>query len=310
MGYRFDTQSDADPAAFADGLDDARHVIERLARDLGAGTTRPSWWWTAYDEQSRKVARQHWWGPPGQETPIVVVQPEVVDVDGATALLVHARDAMRLPDAWSELTLDRDDDREPWDAFPERVAVLENAGFRFQVDRVRVEWLRGTELPPPPSRLSFRSVDELTDAEMVELFAAVSDGSLDHSMQEERVHSGREGEARRRLAFVRNYPGLGGRFTVGLDATGTVVGYVAPAVDNRLGVVAEIGVAADHRGNGYVHELLAHALRALMDAGADRIIADTDCPNKPMRAAFTHAGFREFARRWDWGWRRRDPSSG
>lgn len=305
MGHRFAAQQGADPAEFAAGLDDARRLVERLTKDLRAGTTQPRWWWTAYDDaRSVPVARQHWWGPPGQGKPIVVVQAQVVDVDAAAALLAHARDVMELPDAWSELTLEGDDDRDPWTAYPDRVAVLERAGFSFQIDRVRVEWLRGTPLPEPPTRLALRPASQLAETQLVELFAAVADGSLDHSMQEERLYGGREAEAARRLKFVRAYPGVGDRFAVGVDGTGTVVGYVAPAVDARLGIVAEIGVAEPFRGNGYVHELLASAVHELADAGADRIIADTDCPNKPMRAAFIRAGFREFARRWDWGWRR------
>jgi RimJ/RimL family protein N-acetyltransferase len=66
----------------------------------------------------------------------------------------------------------------------------------------------------------------------------------------------------------------------------------------------ELGVAATHRGSGYAGELLAHGTMALAEAGAARVRSDTDVANTPMRAAFARAGYREFARSFDYHWRR------
>src|SRR5437763_13847291 len=101
MGHTFAPFDGTDPAAFAAGLDDARLVTDRLLRDFAAGTGEPGWCWTAYDGQSRPVARHHWWGPSTSGPPSAVSQVQVLDVDAAAALLVHARDALAVSDAWS-----------------------------------------------------------------------------------------------------------------------------------------------------------------------------------------------------------------
>ena len=80
------------------------------------------------------------------------------------------------------------------------------------------------------------------------------------------------------------------------------VGYVVPAPIDEIAVVAEIGVAREHRGHGYGLDLLLRAVRLLTATGADRIVADTDQANTPMRATFAHAGFaeREFRESYRW----------
>ena len=55
---------------------------------------------------------------------------------------------------------------------------------------------------------------------------------------------------------------------------------------------AYIAVLPEHRGHGYVDDLLAETTRVLTEHGADRIGADTDSTNAPMAAAFDRAGYR------------------
>ena len=68
-----------------------------------------------------------------------------------------------------------------------------------------------------------------------------------------------------------------------------------PAVINFIGVVPE------HRGRGYVDDLLAEGTAALHAAGAEYVRADTDTRNLPMAAAFGRAGYAEFAQRREYG---------
>ncbi len=144
----------------------------------------------------------------------------------------------------------------------------------------------------------------LPEADLVELFAAVSDGSLDHGMIGDREQRGRTGEAEHRLQAALRYAGEPDWFTVAVHPDGGLVGYVVPAlVDGDRPVIAEIGVAAAYRGHGYSDDLLAHGTRVLADADAPQIRADTDLANTPMRAAFRRAGYVEFARRFDYSWR-------
>ncbi|MGH9299653.1 MAG: GNAT family N-acetyltransferase, partial [Acidimicrobiales bacterium] len=69
-------------------------------------------------------------------------------------------------------------------------------------------------------------------------------------------------------------------------------------------MVAEIGVVASQRGHRYVDDLLAWATQLLARWGAERIIADTDRANTPMRAAFKRSGYRELRWRDDYRWQR------
>jgi ribosomal protein S18 acetylase RimI-like enzyme len=291
-------------AEFCAGVSDGA-LATRLAQDVAAGTVRPEWCWLAVDGD-RVVARHHWWGPAGAVAPIVLVPVDAQgdDEDAAVALVAHARDSLQVRDAWAEITIPGSDG-DPWRDRPERVRLLERAGFVFSVDRVRVEWTGADrEVAPPSSRLALAAADTLTEDDLVELFAAVADESLDHGMHTERAVLGRTEEARRRVEFLRGYPGIDGRMYVATDSGGSLVGYVAAADHDGTGVIAEIGVAAASRGQRYVDDLLATGLKALTAAGVARVVADTDLANVPMRQAFERAGFREFARRWDWGWRR------
>ena len=91
---------------------------------------------------------------------------------------------------------------------------------------------------------------------------------------------------------------------VGVDSSGVPVGYVQSAMDNdESAILAEIGVVATQRGQGYVNELLAYGTAVLADSGVSRIGSDTDVANRPMRAAFARAGYVEFASRRDYHWR-------
>jgi RimJ/RimL family protein N-acetyltransferase len=294
----------ADLAEFCAGLDNAQALQQRLAGNVDAGTVHPQWCWTAYDAEGQRVARHYWWGPQHAPSPLVFVPLDVAEPDAAVGMLEHVREQLGVAEAWSEITLPAEIDGDPWTNRPADVALLECGGFRFQVDRVRIEWQSEHGVPHAGDRLSFRPAAGYAEDELVDLFVRVADGSLDHSMREGRETLSNTAEARKRLDFLRHYPGVDDNFVVGVDGSGTAVGYVAAGRATTSGVIAEIGVAQPHRGHGYVHDLLAYGTRVLADAGAPRIVADTDCANTPMRAAFARAGYREFARRWDWGWRR------
>ncbi len=66
-------------------------------------------------------------------------------------------------------------------------------------------------------------------------------------------------------------------------------------------VIGYIGVVPEHRGQGYVDDLLAAGTDTLRRAGAEQVRADTDIHNVPMAAAFRRAGYAEFARRREYG---------
>jgi ribosomal protein S18 acetylase RimI-like enzyme len=287
--------NEAEVSHFCPDLPD---VQRRLDGDLAIGTVRPQWCWQA-DDGGIVLARHHWWAPAGVDPPIVLVPVSSEDAGAAAQLIGHAARMLGVTRAWCSMTMDGGSG-DPWRDRARDVRALEAAGFSFAVDRVRVEWRAGVDPAPSTSmRLTFTPSTAYDADALVELFASVADGSLDHGMRTEAARLGPVAEARERLGLLAGYPGLDNGFLVA-SRDSDVVGYVAPAVDAGLGVVAEIGVARAHRGHRYADDLLAHSVEVLRSAGVTRIVADTDCANTPMRSAFARAGFREHARRWDW----------
>jgi RimJ/RimL family protein N-acetyltransferase len=293
-------------AAFCDRSENPVRLRDQLTRFLEAGSVQPGWCWTATGAGGAVLARHYWWGRPGSGTPIIVTSVSTEDPGAAAGLLVHARDQLGVTEARCEVVVPREQADDPSAARPGLVAVLTRTGFGLLVRRVRVEWTPASGAPPPGGRLVMRPAREFGEQALLTLFRAVGDGSLDHGMTSGRARLGEAAEARERLAAVRAFPAEPGWFTVGLTAGGDLAGYVAPGYAGAMPVVAEIGVAAAHRGHHYVDDLLAHATRVLAAAGPDRIRADTDLANRPMRAAFARAGYQEFAWRDDYAWRRED----
>src|SRR3954454_12144145 len=140
-----------------------------------------------------------------------------------------------------------------------------------------------------------RPARDLTTESLVQLFRAVADGSLDSGMIEDRHHCGDLEEAHRRLDQALSFDGEPDRFAVlvtGRDHE-TPAGYVVPALIDEMTVIAELGVAASHRGHGHGLKLLEHGVQVLSAADAEEIVADTDHANTIMRDVLARAGFVE-----------------
>jgi ribosomal protein S18 acetylase RimI-like enzyme len=283
--------------------DDPLRDMTLLRECLAEGTIRTEWCSSAEDSAGRLLASISWWAKPHTDVPMLVDVLSVVDSDAAAALIAHTRSRLGLVEAEAVLTYPKvgGEDRARWNEL--RAAALGQAGFSVAVDRVRIEWTGG-EVPADSGRLRYAPARDQAEDRLVELFAVVGDGSLDHDMRLKRERYGREGEARRRLQRALGYRGDYDWFAVGMNNAGELVGYVISArVNGDRPILAEIGVSAAHRGHRYVDDLLAHGTGILADNGAERIRADTDNGNWPMRAAFQRGNYREFASRTDYAWR-------
>ncbi len=273
---------------------------------LREGTTRAQWLWRADDGDTLLAAALWWSAGSGHE-------PEMVDVLGD-------RDASAMAEllTWSRVTIGarsalcsvqvNGQIGDLVEARPALAAALGLAEYSLEVERVRVQWTPNSPPPPPPRELTVRAAATIHEADLIEVFAAVGDRSLDHGMIAGRERLGRCNEAELRLRSAQKCDGNPDWFTVGIDRAGTLVGYVVPAlVNGDRPVIAELGVAAAHRGKRYSDALLAHATQLLAHSGAPQIRADTDVANTPMRAAFMRAGYVEFARRFDFTWQASPP---
>jgi len=106
-------------------------------------------------------------------------------------------------------------------------------------------------------------------------------------------------QARLDVAFYRDkMAGERGWWRVAQTRGGEPVGFGVPSRNSEVPVVGYLGVVPEHRGHGYVGDILAEITRVLVaEAGAQTIHADTDLANQPMARAFERAGYRNFARR-------------
>ncbi|MEG3628529.1 GNAT family N-acetyltransferase [Streptomyces poriticola] len=290
---------------------------ETFREGLAQGEYRPEWTWIAEtDGELRAVAL--WWGPPHATAPSVLntlhvqhpadTAPDEERSARATAvaagLLTAAHTAYAAkgqqtpPEYHVLLPPDWRDRPAALAALTWRRAAAEQAGLTVPLERLRYEWTGGTGTVPRPSpRLRFRP--EPDDEVFAGLFRRALDGTLDVTSRTEAAIRGAEAQARDDLAFYRDdMQGERAWWRVAETPGGEPVGFALPSRNTGSHVVGYLGVLPEHRGHGYVDDLLAEITRLLAEeAGADLIRADTDLPNRPMAAAFTRLGYRNFARR-------------
>jgi RimJ/RimL family protein N-acetyltransferase len=75
-----------------------------------------------------------------------------------------------------------------------------------------------------------------------------------------------------------------------------------PAHNGYNPIIAYLAVLPEHRGRGYVDEILAEGTRVLTAQDVPRIRASTDLGNAPMAAAFARAGYVDFEREINMTW--------
>ncbi|MEV6303383.1 GNAT family N-acetyltransferase [Actinoplanes sp. NPDC051861] len=265
---------------------------DEIESDLTAGRRHPAWLWVALRE-GRVTARAGWWSRPGDPSPMHMDVFDVTSADDGLALLAAAgmtTDYLRfVPPDW----------RSGGD--PLWMTTLTKAGARLFVERLRLEWRPGTPLPLPRGRLSFRPPHD--GAELVDLMTQVLEGTLDaHSRADLGHMSAREAAEEQYRSELTRYASPHDWWRVGVAPDGSPVGFVIPAHNGYNPVIAYIGVVPEHRGHGYVDELLGEGTRVLAAQDVPRIRASTDLGNVPTAAAFARAGYITIEHQVDMTW--------
>jgi RimJ/RimL family protein N-acetyltransferase len=272
----------------------------KYRQGLAAGSYRPEWTWIAESEQ-RILARAVWWGFPEDTHPreldCLHVARSVGDPVGVCAELVrkvieaappgceHPSYQVLLPCDWrSQESIAR--------AVSWRLEAVARAGLAEVVERLRYEWTADLELRPRSTRLTF--VEEPDDEVWADLFVRVADGSLDADTRRELSRVGSDRAARNAVGTYKMLPGRRDWWRVAYSGAERI-GFAIPSSNENGYIVAYLGVLPEHRGNGYVHDILDEATHWFAGEGAPRIVADVDAANVPMVAAFERAGYRNFA---------------
>ncbi|WP_415948986.1 GNAT family N-acetyltransferase [Streptomyces sp. KLOTTS4A1] len=286
-------------------------INHELADDLAEDRRRPGWMWLAL-RGGRVTARLAWWARAGTGRPVLLDILDVDDADpgaAADARALYAEAAAAVlpagetqPEYERFIPADWREDPEARRAVETRMSVLESAGARLVVERLRLEWRPGTELPARDPRLAFRPA--LDEDELLDLQTRTLTGTLDFHSQADLKRMSAAQVAREQWdeEFARyTSPREWWQIAVLAD-TGEAVGFVIPARNPYNPVLAYIGVVPEHRGNGYIHGILAEGTRILAAQDVPRIRAATDLGNAPMAAAFARAGYVNFERAVNMAW--------
>ena len=264
---------------------------------------RPHWTWVA-ERDGRVVARAAWWGAPDDEYPIAL---DWFDLAGASDRVAVGAELLRVasehvrtdgggfPEYHLFLPADWHDRPDVRQAVDERTDAAGRAGLRPFVERLRIEWLAASGVPPTDDRLMFAPAGD--EAEVLDVLERINVGTLDAYASRDIERDGAAAAARIQLEDVGWMPAPREWWRLAYTAGGALVGVVMPSRNYEAFVIAYIGVVPEQRGHGYVGGLLAEATAFLVGQGAERIVADTDTGNRPMAAAFERAGYRVTARR-------------
>ena len=276
-----------------------RYVLDtEYEDDLAMDRRRPEWMWLAV-RGDRLVARAAWWGRSGDDRPLLM---DVLDIDAAApdrhevaASLVRAALASMglshappeygrcLPPGWR-------DDPDQAALVEDRTTVLARLGARLLVERLRLQWGPGARVPADRHRLVFRP--PAGRGELLELLTGILDATLDEHSRDRLCATSPRAVATAQLDDeFSHYPGPRQWWAVGCLPDGEPVGLVIPTRNDYSWIIAYIGVVPEHRGHGYVDDLLIHGTEVLAGAGADLIKASTDRANTPMAAAFHRNGY-------------------
>ena len=268
--------------------------------DLDEGRRRAHWMWVAL-HGDRLIARLSWWSRAQDDHPFLLDVLDVVDdpdlnrADVAEHLVRTAAAAtFEEYAAWPEylrfLPADWNEDPAQRAMVQDLMKALERTGGSLLTERLRLEWRDGGPITVPGDRLRFREVESTED--ILGLMARALEGTLDaHDRSDLRHKSASEVAADNFEDEFARYTTPRSWWRVATLTDGEPVGFVIPARNARNPIIAYIAVLPEHRGNGYIDDLLAEGGRVLREAGMKRIQAATDVGNRPMAQAFHRAGY-------------------
>ncbi|HET6954038.1 MAG TPA: GNAT family N-acetyltransferase [Acidimicrobiales bacterium] len=266
---------------------------------------RPEWTWLAR-RGDRVVARAAWWGGPDDTHPYALDWFDLGPDDDRIA--VGARLLRRAHDSGAVLTADGTpaqlhlflppdghDRPEIRAGAEERIAAARHAGLRPFVERLRFEWDRAVGVPASSGRLRFDPAPD--DPALLDLLERINVGTLDAHARRDLDHQGPAAAARVQLEDMSWMPAPRTWWRTASTADGELVGLVMPSRNYQFPVIGYVGVVPEHRGHGFVDDLLAEGTAVLAAESAEVIRADTDAGNAPMAASFARAGYRIVGRR-------------
>jgi len=267
----------------------------RLREELASRNYRPEWSWIA-EQDGHPVARALWWGKEDASSPATLdclsistgAHPTVevgaaliragLEAFGQGAALEYNVD---VSPSWA-------DDPAVVDAVRWRQDAARAGGFSRTTERIS---FARADTDPRPSRSTRLRFVTAPDEAFHGMFARVATGTLDAHTLDMVAREGVDALADDDLDFYLSLPGKRQAWREAQLHDGTTIGFIIPTRTAYDASISYLGVLPEHRGRGYVHDLLAEMVHTHHDDGQARIVGTTDAANAPMRAAFDRAGF-------------------
>lgn len=289
----------------------AAHGIEAQIRTLwDEGSGRPDWTLIAAD-RDRPIGRLAMFSEPlGCELPEVECHLAALwldlghsERDAAAAELLNR--AAELASAVAPTIIERRLNPEVHDQIPMWRSILEANAFHIFQEKEGFVWTDTGQAIPERARLRFRTFNEVGPDAFGDAMAVAIEATLDRNDRYYLERCGPRGWGRQMVEFLKS--GDERSWLLGYEADGALVGYVAIGpFEPDTATVAHIGVAPNHRGRGYVDELLAAGTAAARSRGFRSILSDVDTLNAPMIAAMERNGHVRGVRPWHvWAYRRK-----
>jgi RimJ/RimL family protein N-acetyltransferase len=177
-----------------------------------------------------------------------------------------------------------------------RCHLLENLGFELFTEKQGFTWNDDGSPLGVPKRLTYRSIEDVGIDAYRAIMGRCGDGTLDRNDRYYWDGCGAENWARQMTEYIvdADMP----MWLIGY-AGDDPVGYVAVATEEDWGsTIVHIGVVPEHRGNGYIDDLIASGTAAAQASGVTSMLSDVDVVNIPMMKAMRRAGHSEDARPW------------
>jgi len=174
--------------------------------------------------------------------------------------------------------------------------LLETCGMTLFHEKQGFSWVDDGAPIEIGDRLDFRSLPEVGEDTYRSVIAPCGEGTLDRNDRYYWEGCGPDNWAAQMTAFVDEDDASMWRIGFAGDSA---VGYVAVMSDDDWGsTIAHIGVVPEHRGNGYIHDLLAAGTAAAQSRGITTMLSDVDVLNRPMIDAMRLGDHREDVRPW------------
>jgi GNAT superfamily N-acetyltransferase len=179
----------------------------------------------------------------------------------------------------------------------ERRRLFESIGMTLFQEKQGYGWQPADDPPVGPLRLSFQTIDEAGRDRYHAALGRIVEGTLDRNDAWYRDLAGQENWASVIMTLLRPADAPG--WLLATSPEGDTAGIVAvSAFKDATATITIVGVVPEHRGRGYIDDLLRAGTAAALRAGFTSMLSDADVLNGPMTGAFARNGHRADARPW------------